>query len=200
MQPTLEALANVLLPGRGAQGTDADEPGALDSQLYGQSFYQHLTSAYFSSVVDQRILNLLTLALNLASRCVTPLGPGFWALDHEQQLGVVAFATRREDEGEAPTLTRLQQECLRLGGGEGRAPEVVFLRLFAGLLFYSSNPGLKRLKHLGYPGSNWGFNPARGWAEMNNPHLQDEDLDLLGGLIPSIAPGTLPSEYIKRKT
>lgn len=197
VQRTLEALANVLLPGRGAPGTEADEPGALDSQLYGQTFYQHLTSAYFSSVIDQRDLSHAARALDLAARCVAPFIQGFWALRPEEQLGVVAFVTRRPDEGEAPNLTRTQKACLRLGGGEGRVPEAVFLRLFAGLLFYSSNPGLERLKHLGYPGPNWGFNPARGWVAMDNPHLRDEDLDLFGGLIPSIAPGTLPPELVK---
>lgn len=195
-QRTLEALANVLLPGRGAQGTEPDEPGALDVQLYGQTFYEHLTDPYFSVVTNQGEWNKAAHLLDIAARCLAPFAPGFWALRHEKQLGMVALVSRREDEGEAPHLTPIQEQCLRLGGAEGAAPEIVFLRLFAGFLLYSSRPGLMWLRRRGYPGPNWGFQPTRNWAEMENPHLRDEDLDLFGGLIPSIAPGTLPPEFV----
>jgi hypothetical protein len=197
VQRTLEAVINVLLPGGGAHGTAPDEPGALDSRLYDETIYAHLRGEYFGTIVDQAALDQAARALDLTARCLQLLKQSFADLSEEGQLGLLAFVTRRDDEGKAPYLSPIQKTCLRLGDAEGRAPQTIDLARFAGLIFYMSNPGLAWLKQFGYPGPNWGFNPANGWAEMDPPYLRGEDLDLFGGLIPSITPGTFPPELVR---
>lgn len=169
VQRTLEAVVNVLLPGGGAQDTAADEPGALDSQLYDQTIYAHLSDEYFITTVDRAALDQAAQDLDLAARCVELLARSFADLDGEQQLGLLAFVTRRGDEGEAPHLGPAEKTCLRLGGAEGSAPDAIDVMRLAGLIYYTSNPGLAWLKQFGYPGPNWGFNPASGWTQIERP-------------------------------
>lgn len=166
VQRTLEAVIQVLLPGGGAHGTEADEPGALDSQLYGQPIWAHLRGHYFITATDQAALEQAVRDLDRGARCLNALVRSFADLAETHQLGLLAFVTRREDEGEAPHLSPAEKACLRLAGAEGRAPEALDLMRLAGLIYYTSDPGLAWLEQFGYPGPNWGFNPASGWTSI----------------------------------
>jgi len=165
----------------------------LQTALYGKPFYAHLLDPYYG--IDQETLSQKAQALDLAARCISLTAEGFWALGSEGQCGLVAFTTRLPDEGEPPHLSFLQKGCLQAGGAASSSEDVFQLAVFAGIIFYSSKAGFDWLRSNQYPGPNWGFNPANGWAAISAPSLPDQALDLAGGLIPSIAPGTVPAEF-----
>ncbi len=171
LQRTLDAVIGILLPGGGDHGTRNDEPGAIDSRLYGQTIGDHLMGEYFLSRASQAALDQGMGQLDSASLCLGFLTPGFVNLSEQKQSALLALVTRRVDEGDPSYLSPLEVLCLRLAGAEGRGQQLVDLGRLAGAIFYTSDPGLPWLKQSGYPGPNWGFNPSKGWGPIPPPDM-----------------------------
>lgn len=200
-QRTLEALANVLLPGAGSHGGSG--AGILDAALYGKKVYQHLGDPYYGLQIRQSDLTAAVTDLSNGAICMAGT-TSFWRLGCEDQLGLTAYGSRRSDEGPAPYVSFWEGLCLVFG--QLFAPTIsdprkaYDLARFCNLLFYSSPAGFAYMAPYGYPGPSWGFDGSNEWVPLGPnawPDLTLEDLSCTGcseeggPYPPSIHPDTL---------
>ena len=177
-QKRLEAMMNVMLPGSDTHGTTG--PGILDVVLYGKNAYEHMIDPWFDYQINQDELDDASGDLGEAALCFDD-GNDFWDLTCENQLGALAYATRRGDEGAAPNLSLWEELCLWLGAAFGlvsTSPDRAFdLARWTCLIFYCCPAGLAYLEEHGYKAHNGGYNYLSGavdWPEM--PFAQTSDL------------------------
>lgn len=198
----LEAAANVMLPKGGTHG--ASGSGVLNAVIYGKSIYAHLIDAYYANQISQSDLNAAVSDLSNGSICMA-LTSSYWKLSCNSQLGLMAYGSKRSDEGSAPYVSGLQALCLIFG--QLFAPtlsnpaKAYDLARFMGLIFYSSPEGFSHMASFGYPGPNWGFDSATcGWTPLPAPAFADlTEADLTcatcgrtsGPWPPSVHPDTL---------
>jgi hypothetical protein len=159
-QRTLEAAANVMLPGGGTHGTTGD--GILNALLYDKGIYAHLIDPYYAIQIKQSDLDAAVTDLSNGAICMGNLSGHYWKLGCNDQLGLMAYGTKRSDEGAAPYVDFWEGLCLAFG--QLFAPTIsdpakaYDMSRFCGLIFYSSDAGLAYLKtYAGYPGPSSGY-------------------------------------------
>jgi hypothetical protein len=174
-QRTLEAAANVMLPKGGTHG--ATGSGVLDAVVYGKKVYAHLVDSYYANQITQSDLDAAVTDLSNGSICMA-LTTSYWRLGCSDQLGLMAYGSRRSDEGAAPNVSSWEALCLVFG--QLFAPtlsnptKAYDLARFMGLIFYGSPQGFSHMATFGYPGPNWGFDSATcGWIALGAPTFPD---------------------------
>ncbi len=175
-QRTLEALGNVMLPTGGTHG--ATGYGVLDAVVYGKKLYEHLIDPYYAIQIKQSDLDAAVTDLSNGSICMGGTS-SFWKLDCADQLGLVAYGTRRSDEGPAPNVSFWEALCLWFGSlfapTISDPAKAYDLARFCGLLFYGSAKGFEHMTPFGYQGPNWRFNgqPSEefpcAWEPLSQP-------------------------------
>jgi len=201
-QRTLEALTNVMLPGGGTHGSTGY--GILDAQLYGKKIYQHLIDSYYAIQIKQSDLDAAVTDLSNGSICMGGT-TSFWKLTCDDQLGLVAYGSKRADEGSAPNVSFWEALCLAFGSlfapTISDPAKAYDLSRFCGLIFYSSPQGFAHMAGYSYPGPNWGYDGTTcGWTPLSAPtfaNLTAADLtcttcsETSGPWPPSVHPDTL---------
>jgi hypothetical protein len=201
-QRDLEAMGNVMLPKNGTFGDTGN--GLLDSVIYGKKFYAHLTDAYYNNQITQSDLDAAVTDLNNGALCMELFQTLFYKLGCTNQLNLVAYGSKRSDEGNSP-VTGVQALCLWFGAlfapTVSNPAKAYDLAKFCGLIFYSSPQGFSLMAGYGYPGPNNGFDSATcGWTALGAPTTADlTEADLTcsnctqtsGPYPASVHPGTL---------
>ncbi len=176
-QKRLEALMNCMLPGQGTHNTPLGA-GVLDGTLYGKKMYAHLIDPYYAYQINQAELEAANGDLAEAEWCFW--WQRYYDLSCNKQMGIVAFSTRRADEGPAPYLSWNESLCLTIGSGLGLVsvnPEKAFdLARLTALFFYATPEGRQYMRDNGYNGPNWGFNyrdDGSDWGDLPQPITPD---------------------------
>jgi len=201
-QRDLEAAGNVMLPKGGTHG--ATGSGVIDSVVYGKKLYAHLIDPYYANQVNQSDLDAAVTDLNNGALCMEFLQTLFYRLSCTNQLRLMAFGSKRSDEG-ASGVTWNQELCLWFGSlfapTLSNPAKAYDLARFMGLIFYGSPQGFSHMATFGYPGPNTGFDSAIcGWTALGpptSPDLTEADLTCTtcrqtsGPWPASVHPGTL---------